>query len=281
MATRLVINADDFGLHPDIDAGIVSARTQGVLTSATLLVTGRSAPSAVQQAKASGLGLGVHLAFCGGLPAAAAPHSVPSLAPRGILRSAWHHVLRAVLLGRIPASEFEAEAQAQLQRAAELGFTPDHLDSHQHLHLLPAIRKVVEQVALAAGLPLRWPSPWPAAMRWRLGSVGAAKAIGVAVLARTAPTSGVRRVTAFGLAESGHLDENALLALIDRLPSGDVEIFCHPGLGRPQVPEEPGWIYGWETELQALTSPRVKARLEASGITMCRYAAFADDARAT
>jgi hypothetical protein len=65
--------------------------------------------------------------------------------------------------------------------------------------------------------------------------------------------------------EAGRLDEAALLALLDTLPEGDFEVGCHPGEGRPHVPEDPAWSYGWQAELEALTSPRVKARLRERG----------------
>ena len=35
----LIINADDLGIHPAINAGILSAYEQGIVSSATLLVT--------------------------------------------------------------------------------------------------------------------------------------------------------------------------------------------------------------------------------------------------
>ena len=39
MSTRLIINADDFGIHPEINKGILDSFSNGVLTSTTLLVT--------------------------------------------------------------------------------------------------------------------------------------------------------------------------------------------------------------------------------------------------
>ena len=37
--TRLIVNADDLGLHPSLDAGILRAHREGIVTSATLGVT--------------------------------------------------------------------------------------------------------------------------------------------------------------------------------------------------------------------------------------------------
>jgi predicted glycoside hydrolase/deacetylase ChbG (UPF0249 family) len=58
---RLVVNADDLGLHPRIDEGILEARRRGILTSASVLVSGRNAAAAVRAAQAAGVRIGVHL----------------------------------------------------------------------------------------------------------------------------------------------------------------------------------------------------------------------------
>ncbi|WNZ60127.1 hypothetical protein QEG98_29530 [Myxococcus sp. MxC21-1] len=99
------------------------------------------------------------------------------------------------------------------------------------------------------------------------------KASVLAVLARAAPRApkGVRRVSAGGVFEAGMLDEAALLAVVDTLPAGDFELGCHPGEGTPHVPEDPAWRYGWQAELAALTSARVKARLHERGIELHSY----------
>jgi predicted glycoside hydrolase/deacetylase ChbG (UPF0249 family) len=268
--TRLIVNADDLGLHPALDAGILRAHREGIVTSATLLVMGPSAPEAVSRARAQGLALGVHLALSTSLPAAA---QVPTVAPGGRLRASWADFARAWLTGRVRRAEVERELSAQLARARALGAEVDHLDTHQHLHLLPGIRPLVEALARREGLPVRWPDRLPRP-DWLRAPGPALKTLLLSVLARTAPrpSLGVRRVSAGGVFEAGRLNEEALLALVDALPEGDFEVGCHPGEGTPHVPEDPAWTYGWQAELEALTSPRVKTRLRERGITLATYA---------
>ncbi|MFL5345741.1 MAG: carbohydrate deacetylase [Hyalangium sp.] len=270
--TRLIVNADDLGLHPSVDAGILRAHREGIVTSATLLVTGPSASEAISQARAQGLALGVHLALSTRLPCAAPPLEVPAVAPGGRLRASWAEFARAWLTGRVRRAEVERELEAQLARARELGAEVDHLDAHQHLHLLPGIRPIVEALARREGLPVRWPDRLPSAS-WRRAPGPALKTLILTALARTAPRPppGVRRVSAGGVFEAGRLDEPTLLTLLDSLPEGDFEVGCHPGEGTPHVPEDPAWTYGWQSELEALTSPRVRARLQERGITLTTY----------
>ncbi|NRD65775.1 ChbG/HpnK family deacetylase [Corallococcus exiguus] len=270
--TRLIVNADDLGLHPSLDAGILKAHREGIVTSATLLAMGPSAAEAVGLAKAQGLAVGVHLALSTRLSCAAPAEAVRTVAPGGRLRGNWAEFAKAWMTGRVRREELERELSAQLARARELGARVDHLDGHQHLHLLPGVRSVVEGIAAREGLPLRWPDALPR-VSWLRAPGPALKTTVLAVLARTAPRArpGVRRVSAGGVFEAGRLDESALLAVLDSLPAGDFELGCHPGEGAPHVPEDPAWTYGWEAELAALTSPRVKAKLVERGITLANY----------
>ncbi|MBV9443631.1 MAG: ChbG/HpnK family deacetylase, partial [Acidobacteriaceae bacterium] len=48
---NLVINADDFGFTSDVNAGIVHAHREGVLTSTTLMATGDAFDNAIRLAK--------------------------------------------------------------------------------------------------------------------------------------------------------------------------------------------------------------------------------------
>jgi predicted glycoside hydrolase/deacetylase ChbG (UPF0249 family) len=206
--TRLVVNADDLGLHPSLDAGILRAHREGIVTSATLLAMGPTAPEAAERARAQGLAVGLHLALSTRLPPAAPVHAVPSVAPGGRLRGSWADFTKAWLSGAVRRGEVEVELASQLQRARELGVTVDHLDGHQHLHLLPGIRPVVEALAARERLPLRWPDALPR-VKWLRAPGPAVKAAVLAVLARVPPWSapGVRRVSAGGVFEAGRLTE--------------------------------------------------------------------------
>ncbi|MCE9667797.1 ChbG/HpnK family deacetylase [Myxococcus stipitatus] len=274
--TRLVVNADDLGLHPSLDAGILRAHREGIVTSTTLLARGPNAAEAVALARAQGLAVGLHLALSTRLEPAAPARAVPTVAPGGRLRASWADFARAWLTGQVRRDEVARELEAQLARARELGVEVDHLDGHQHLHLLPGIRPLVEALAARERLPLRWPDALPRAP-WLRAPGPALKTSLLTVLARLAPRppEGVRRVSAGGVFEAGRLDEAALLAALDALPGGDFELGCHPGEGAPHVPEDPAWRYGWQAELDALTSPRVRARLEARGIQLRTYGTLA------
>lgn len=270
---RLVVNADDLGLHPRIDEGILRAHAQGIVTSASLLVAGKSSPRAARAAAEQGLPLGVHLCLTSHLTPSAPPSKVRWLAPGGRFRRDWSELAAAWVAGLIPAEEVELELTTQLDRAREQGVTPDHLDVHQHVHFLPGLARVVEGLAERLALPLRWPAELPRATWVRRPGAWAKTAL-LSTLGLVRPPRGARRVKAVGVFDSGGLTEARLLKLLGRLGDGDWELMCHPGLAPGAVPEDPAWRYDWEGELAALCSPRVRDALRKRDITLVSYRAL-------
>jgi predicted glycoside hydrolase/deacetylase ChbG (UPF0249 family) len=272
---RLVINADDLGLHRRIDDGILTAHADGVVTSATFLATGPSAHEAVQRAARQQLPLGLHLCLTTHLEPAAPRQDVRWLAPGGRFRKNWAEFSAAWLARMIPPEEVVLEFRAQAARARDLGVSIDHLDTHQHLHLLPNMTSIVEVLAAELGVPMRWPAERPTA-RWFVHPSAALKSAMLSSLARVKQPRGVRRVNAVGIFESGRLNERRLLRLIASLPDqGEFEIVTHPGLNPGVVPQDPSWHYGWEEELTALLSPRVKHAVAARQIELVSYRGLA------
>ena len=67
---QLIVNADDFGLHPLINAGIIKGHQEGFITSTSLMPSAPCWQEAVRLAKENPrLGIGVHLTLVGGVPA--------------------------------------------------------------------------------------------------------------------------------------------------------------------------------------------------------------------
>lgn len=130
MAKYLIFNADDFGQAPGINRGILDCHTRGVLTSTSLMVTGRAVEEAVAMS-------------C----------DYPTLAI-GLHWDVWGEDEREFDIENIPA--VRDEFRRQLDEFDRLmGRMPTHIDSHRHAHreehLMPVFREMVEPL----GLPLR------------------------------------------------------------------------------------------------------------------------------
>ncbi|MFL5318639.1 MAG: carbohydrate deacetylase [Myxococcaceae bacterium] len=266
MPLELVINADDLGLHPAIDRGILRCKRDGVLTSTTVLVTGRTAPEAIRAANDAGLGIGVHLCLSTSLRPAS---SASSIAPGGRFRRSWTEVVIAFARRQVRLTDVEEELRAQVALARKLGAKVDHLDGHQHLHALPGVAGIVRRIAREEKLPIRAPIQRPRTA-WVRAPGAAVKASILSALS-LATLRDVPQLDGNGTFEAGMLDEARLVELIRSLPDGRHEIGCHPGEFPGSVEEDPAWQFGWEREVAALTSTRVREALAQRGARLCTY----------
>src|SRR5262245_1064859 len=154
LPSGLIINADDLGIHPNIDAGILSAYRHGLLTSCTMLVTTPYFEQTVRDfVRPAALPIGIHLSLT--LGKAAAPlGEVPDLVDAaGNLKLSAGRLI-ASNLSRTPelVAQVRREIEAQLGRARDCGLRPTHADSHQHVHMNPTIFTMLEEVLLRYGI---------------------------------------------------------------------------------------------------------------------------------
>ena len=92
---RLIVNGDDLGLHPGINAGVVRCHREGIVTSASLCANGGAFDDAVAALRgAPELDVGVHLTLVGEAPLLPAG-SLPTLAPDGRLPPHFSALFRA------------------------------------------------------------------------------------------------------------------------------------------------------------------------------------------
>lgn len=135
----LVVNADDLGLSAAVNAGIFAAHSEGIVTSASLMVRQGAAPAAAEAAaEHPELAIGLHL----------------DLGQWDYEHGEWIQAyLRCDTEDR---EQVEAECRAQLERfRALLDRDPTHLDSHQHVHESEPVAGVAEALAAELGVPLR------------------------------------------------------------------------------------------------------------------------------
>ena len=269
--TRLIINADDFGLTPAVSAGILEAHHAGSVTSTSMMVHCPGWDDGIRQSQtAPALGIGLHLNLLVGSPLTAATsltnRSAGTFASLG-------DIVRRALSFRLDAAEIEAECEAQLQALRDAGITPTHIDSHRHTHALPVIRSAVVRVAARHRLPLRRPVESHRrfandvlsqlhraviAAAWRVTSIGET---------RTAAPDHFIGVSMQG----GEQFAAQLAVVLDALPAGSAEMMVHPGRVDDALRTVDGYTWQRERELAALTLSAVRARLARGDIALIRF----------
>jgi predicted glycoside hydrolase/deacetylase ChbG (UPF0249 family) len=265
---RLIVTADDFGLHPRIDAGILRCHREGIVTSASICASGANFAEAARCALDSGLDVGVHLTLVGEAPVSP-PGTLPTLAPDGRLPRGYAALFRRLLLGRIRTEEIEREMDAQVARVRDAGLEVSHLDSHQHVHLHPSLLPLTLRLARRFGVRAVRAA---ARVRGLAGLRPALLAFFAHRAARRARAEGLKVPDAvLGLAETGGLSERRLLRLVEQLAPGTSELVCHPGSADAEVEATYEWHFHWDEEARALTSRQVRERLEKSGVRLVRH----------
>jgi hopanoid biosynthesis associated protein HpnK len=266
---RLIVNADDFGLSPSVNAAVIRAHREGILTSASLMVNEPGFDEAVKLAKENPrLGVGLHLTLLMG-HAALPPEKIPGLVnPRGEfsrspVRSGLNYFLKRSL--REP---LRAEIHAQFEKFHAAGLPLDHVNGHLHLHLHPVIFQILMDDADKLRIRhLRLTRDCLARSRRLAGGrwfYRLAHAAIYACLSRRAREPlrqrGIRHAQiTFGLLQDSRVDEEYILKLLPELPPGDSELYSHPSLDK------------FQHEFNALVSPRVREQIEKLGIQLIRY----------
>src|SRR5438093_3667118 len=150
---RLIVSADDFGLTAGVDRGIVAAVRAGGVTSVGVMANLVS-PGAVAELVAAGphVSIGVHLNLTTGRPLSS-PVEVASLVDATGTFHPLATLARRALTLRLSTLEIRRELAAQIARVRGLGVAVDHLDSHEHVHLLPGVTGTVIALARDSGVP--------------------------------------------------------------------------------------------------------------------------------
>jgi len=249
---RLIVNADDFGRTPGVNAGVLEAHLSGIVTSATVMVLEPAAEAGVSEAsrRARALSLGLHFVLTGGGSPASPPERVASLLVAGRFpRNAQS------LPSDLDPDDVSRELDAQIALFTKMaGRPPSHLDSHHHSALHASVQPVFAEAARRRGLPVRASS---AAAR------DALRAWDVTTPDRFFD----------GFYGAGATAENLQAILAELSEEETSELMCHPGRADEDLVSSSTYACERERELAILCDPRLRARLAEENI---RLATFGD-----
>jgi hopanoid biosynthesis associated protein HpnK len=282
----LIVNGDDFGLTRGVNAGIVRAFSEGILTSTTLMANADAFDDAVTLARANpGLGVGCHLVLVGGQTVAPAG-DVPSLADkRGKLPASLLALVGKLGCGMIHNRDIETELRAQIERVRRAGIEPTHVDTHKHTHSHPRVMEALARVAGEMGIrrvrkPFEDPRNFLGVGPRRNGrlpvkqrALAAAAHTAAPLFRRLAKSHGLLTPDHFyGLGATGRLEREAILDLLERLPDGASELMCHPGICDADLERTPTRLKRQrEAELAALTAAGLREAVAERGIRLVSY----------
>jgi chitin disaccharide deacetylase len=240
---KLWLCADDYGISPAVNRAIRDLIGRGRINATSVMVTAPSFAAAEAQALAEVVGsnrraaIGLHVTLTAPFRPAA-PAYRPVASDGAFLSQA--STFAVGLRRRLDPDALTAEVENQFAAfLASFGRSPDFVDGHQHIHLLPQVSDAV-LAAIKRMVPGAWIRQCGRAMPlWR--RFGDPKGLVLDLLSirlrrrcaalrvRTNPafagTYDFRRDTAFG---------GLFASFLQGLPDGGL-VMCHPGFVDPEL----------------------------------------------
>ncbi len=283
---RIIVNADDFGRSASINAAIRRAHREGVLTSASLMVTGEAVEEAVAWARETpSLAVGLHVVVADGqaaLPAREIPHLVDGDGrfPKDAVRAGLRY-----FLSRTAQEELARELAAQFARFAATGLPLSHVDGHLHMHVHPTVFNLLLPLAERYGAGgIRLPrDDLRLALAYDRSHLGTkvAWAIAFGLLGRWCwrrlrGRDLVITARVYGLLQTGNMQEAYVVRVLRQLRAPTAELYFHPDTapGGEVLGPNPG-------DLATLLSPAVRQAIRQRGLCLATYPALKADAQAS
>ena len=269
ISKRLIVNADDFGRSSSINAAVIKAHKEGILTTASLMVNGSAFSEAVELAHENPkLGVGLHLSLiCG--RSTLKPTEIP-----GLVDNRYQFSNSPVATGfryfANPAlkAQLRHEIIAQFDKFALTKLKLDHVNGHLNMHLHPTIFSILRKHARDLKIQHMRVTRDRFWLNTRLAGGEWMYRISHAVIfnllsSRARPVLqeyGIKSTEyVFGLLQNSRVDERYVSRLLPELPLGDSELYSHPSLD------------DFKHEYEALVSPAVRQAVDDHGIHLIRY----------
>ena len=277
---KLIVNADDFGLHTLINQGIIKGHQEGFITSTSIMPSADAYEEAVELARANPrLGIGIHLTLVGGVKPLLPKAKVASLLDgEGRFLPDYVAFAKRFYTGGVKSSELEAELRAQVEKALASGLNITHVDSHQHTHVLPGMNGLVRKLCNEYNIKREripkegytFSGGFAAGLGRKIGRCGLSFC---ADLARAGAARDCIRYPDyfFGMLAGGHLNAELVGNIIRALPDGVSEIMTHPGLETAPLAKLYAWHYTWETELASYLSESNKELLKKYNVQLANF----------
>jgi hopanoid biosynthesis associated protein HpnK len=275
---RLIVNADDFGLSPEVNAGIIRARRDGILRSASLMVAEPAAHAAAELARDNPeLDVGLHAVVCRGRSMLDASRLGAAVRGSGEFINSPVAAGMRYYFDRSMRTVMTDELRAQVERHLELVGYLNHIDGHLNFHVHPLFADILVNLAVEYKVPcIRLPRE-RVMTTLRLRRDNAPRKLVESIIFRTLSRRTRRMMNErgltstdalFGLHQSGHLSEDYVVGVIDRIRGGTTELYFHPAAdigGIPPAAEA-------QREVEILTSSRVREAIDRNGIELITFA---------
>jgi chitin disaccharide deacetylase len=278
--TQLIINADDFGASEEVNEAIVRGFRHGVLTSCSLMVSGKAFDQAVSLAKENELlAVGIHLVTV--LGKSVLPHcDIPNLVDEnGNFASDPTAAGVRYYFSCKARRELTRELHAQFEKFCSTGLKLSHIDSHLHMHVHPVIFRIAVELGNRFGVTrmrvpedeLKLSVSFSQKPRHSLLTQSLVFRLLTRLMKKRLKANGFRFADrVYGNFMSGEMSEEFVLSVMDQLKVEANEIYLHPAFHIDAGQLDPLQLQAFE-EFQILVSRKVIERAKAPDIELTSY----------
>ena len=156
---KIIINADDVGMHPEVDCAIAELAGKNIVSSASVMSLGAPDGDALNAMTDHGVDLGLHLDFTS---AFAGRRYSTAYSVKSLIIAAWRRRLDPAHVRNVIDEQLDRFEQA-------VGMPPIFVDGHEHVHQFPMIREALFEVldkryprqrfSIRNTKPARWRGP--------------------------------------------------------------------------------------------------------------------------
>lgn len=234
---KIIFNADDLGLSALTDSGIIECAKNGVVKSASLMITSPDAKESYMNAILNKISVGLHL-------------DVTTL--NNFLEGKVKDALsRNIVLSNKELDQIIEEFQKQLDLYIKMfGVFPDHINHHHPLYFISGFTQKFKEWVIGTMIPTR-----------------CFRDLGKTNLK-------CPNYTGFEFYDKENLTLTKLIEMINKSPDGVTEIMTHPG--RLDTDLNSVYIAEREIQLNILTDPKLKRCLFEEGIEITDFTIFKD-----
>lgn len=263
-----------------VNEEIIKSYYDGILTSTSLMANGNYFDYAIELVKENpGLDVGVHLTLTKEKPVLSSKYVKSIIDSEGKLFSTSNNFARNYFLGKISLHEVESELTAQIEKIINTGIKISHLDSHQHLHVLPKIAEIAVRLAKKYSIKfIRLPKEKIKSYMFKnpKSALRILQMCSLNFLCSMIQKQIPHKTDFFtGFFYGGRLSKQNLITLIDNLPAyGICELVCHPGYSEMSIKKRG---YRRVEESLALTNPEISEMLANRGIQITSFKQVCDE----
>lgn len=296
----IILEGDDLGLLHAFNEGIRAAYRDGVLTSTCLRANGFAYRHAIETVlpDCPGIGVGVHLCLNEAAPVAPRARVSQLLGRDGDLRPGFAWLIGVARRDK-GIEQIEIELRAQIERVLADGVSIDHLNAHQHVHMIPRIFRLTCRLAAEYRIPAvriaRELAYLHGGLRGRTQPYLNTNIVKRGLLnrfsrrnERYAIRHGLQTTDYFlGVGYTANMNLGTICAGLLRVPYGSVELLAHPAIG-PDARDRDCTIASLHRyvaarqradELAALQSPELRSWLQRENWSLLTYAGLVEEER--